>query len=104
MSPIPTPPALVQARCWNHPSREAVVRCPECRRFFCRECVTEHQGRMVCATCVVQGSVVTRRVERPAAALWITLALAGVLLAWLVFYYAGLSLARIPSTFHGGPG
>ena len=95
---------LVHQKCRRHAFREAVGRCLDCKNYFCRECVTEHQGRMICATCVVQGSVVTRRVERPAAALWITLALAGMLLAWLVFYYAGLSLARIPSTFHGGPG
>ena len=33
---------LIHQRCSNHPGREAAVRCPECGRFFCRECVTEH--------------------------------------------------------------
>ena len=26
----------------------------------------------------------------------------GLLLAWVIFYYLGMWLARIPSTFHGG--
>jgi len=30
-------------------------------------------------------------------------AVGGLLLAWLVFYYLGAMLARIPSDFFGGP-
>ena len=50
-----TPPPLVnlsQQRCFNHTSREAVARCPECGRFFCRECITEHDDRVLCAVCL----------------------------------------------------
>lgn len=29
-----------------------MARCPECRRFFCRECVTEHDDQLLCASCL----------------------------------------------------
>jgi hypothetical protein len=98
------PDRLIHQRCWHHPAREAVVRCPECRRFYCRECVTEHLGRMMCAACVARladrAGVEARRSLSVAS---IASALGGLLLAWLVFYYLGLFLARIPSDFFGGP-
>src|SRR6266576_2922250 len=45
------PPTLHQ-HCWNHEAREAVCRCPGCARPFCRECVTEHEARLLCAQCL----------------------------------------------------
>jgi len=39
-------------RCWNHGVRMAAGRCPACQFFYCRECITEHDGRMLCAGCV----------------------------------------------------
>ena len=38
--------------CFQHPDREAVVRCPSCRKYYCRECVTEHDDRMLCSNCL----------------------------------------------------
>lgn len=32
---------------------------------------------------------------------WAALSILGLLLAWLVFYYAGAFLSRMPSSFHG---
>jgi hypothetical protein len=80
----------LQQRCWNHEAREAVCRCPECGRSFCRECVTEHEARLLCAACLItvarthrsQGAGMRRLL--PAA-----MALVGILLAWTVFYGAG---------------
>jgi hypothetical protein len=95
--------SLIHRRCLHHPGREAVALCPECRRFYCRECVTEHAGRMICAGCVARLASVGGAPARSAPAVWWALALGGLLLAWLVFYYFGMSLARIPSSFHGGP-
>ena len=43
---------LFQQRCLHHLSREAACRCPVCRSYFCRECVTEHDDRLVCAGCL----------------------------------------------------
>jgi hypothetical protein len=91
---------ILDQRCSNHALREAAVQCPSCKRFFCRECVTEHAGRMICVSCV---NALTRDAQdkgRAARARWAITALAGILIAWLVFYYLGLTLARIPSEFH----
>jgi late competence protein required for DNA uptake (superfamily II DNA/RNA helicase) len=93
--------ALFYQRCVVHQDREAAVRCPECSRFYCRECVTEHLGRMVCAHCVAQ-SKVDPASRRSSLAAWGALSLTGFLFAWLVFYYLGMGLARIPASFHGG--
>jgi len=86
----------IQQRCWNHEAREAVCRCPECGRSFCRECVTEHEARLLCASCLVAAARARRSprgvVRRllPAG-----MALAGVLLAWTVFYSAGEALILV---------
>jgi ANCHR-like B-box zinc-binding protein len=96
--------SLIYQRCRHHPAREAVVRCPECRRFYCRECATEHRGRMMCAGCVARlADQPGRKRHRLGGVLWTASALGGLLLAWLLFYYLGVTLARIPSDFFGGP-
>jgi hypothetical protein len=91
---------LVDQRCWIHEEREAVARCVPCRRFFCRECITEHEGQMICAECVARTLAPRRASERSRAIVWAVLALGGVFVAWLVFYYLGQGLAQIPSEFH----
>jgi hypothetical protein len=77
-------------RCWNHESREAVCRCPECGRSFCRECVTEHDARLLCASCLLAGArkLPARKpgVRRMVPAVMLV---AGIVLAWLVFFGAG---------------
>jgi hypothetical protein len=92
---------LLDQRCFNHDLREAVAQCPSCKLFFCRECVTEHDGRMICVACVTALTRDAHKTERIARARWTVTAVAGLLIAWLVFYYLGLTLARIPSKFHG---
>jgi hypothetical protein len=92
---------LLDQRCLNHALREAAVECPSCKRFFCRECSTEHQGRMICVACVAILTRVENKTARTKTVRWAASALGGILLAWLVFYYLGLTLARIPSEFHG---
>ena len=100
MTPAYPSYSLLDQRCLNHPEREAVVRCPECRRFFCRECVTEHRGLMMCNACVEKAAH-ARDEKKGAGWRWAPLAAAGLLLAWLTFYYLGMALARMPATFHG---
>ncbi len=92
---------LLNQRCLNHAGREAAAQCPSCKRFFCRECVTEHAGRMICVHCVVILACGGEKTARASRTKWIFLALAGIAMAWAVFYYLGLALARIPSEFHG---
>ena len=91
---------ILDQRCLNHALREAAVQCPSCKRFFCRECVTEHDGRMICVNCVALLAKRDEKIARVANVRWAIAAVGGVLVAWLVFYYFGLNLARIPSKFH----
>ena len=89
-------PLALQQRCWNHEAREAVCRCPQCGRSFCRECVTEHESRLLCAACLrnlaLAGAARRGRLRRltPAA-----MTLAGVVLAWAIFFGAAESLITI---------
>jgi hypothetical protein len=92
--------SLLQQRCVVHADREAAVRCPGCRRFYCRECVTEHLGRMMCAPCVARAEMPPERREA-SMAMWSIFSVTGLFLAWMVFYYFGMTLARVPSTFFG---
>lgn len=81
-------PAL-HHRCWNHESREAVCRCPGCSRGFCRECVAEHEGRLLCAACL--RAAVEIHAAAPGSRLLTRTALAfgGLLLAWILLFSAG---------------
>lgn len=84
---------LARQRCLRHDFREAVCRCPGCGRFFCRECVTEHGGRLLCAACLLSEvtpdkAAPTRVLGRAAAFL---LPLLGLLIAWLFFYWTDLT-------------
>ena len=79
------------------------MRCPECHRYYCRECVIEHQGRMICGECVARTGVANSTPMALAPSALLVAAVGGLLLAWLVFYYLGAMLARIPSDFFGGP-
>jgi hypothetical protein len=92
---------LLDQRCFNHATREAAARCPECRRFYCRECVTEHEDRVLCATCLRRRTAAPRRSLRWLAdASHVGQALVGVFLAWLFFYWLGLALLRIDPAYH----
>ena len=95
--------ALLTQRCLHHPAREAVARCPECGLFFCRECVTEHEDRVVCSSCLKRLQTPRQARRRGLAPLWrIGAALCGALFAWLFFYAAGRMLASTPAAFHEG--
>ncbi len=96
-------PSLVQHRCLNHAAREAVARCPECRRYFCRECVTEHDGRAICSACLARLTQVAER--KPLRLRWLTTPMAVALsltVAWLFFYGVGRVLVKIPAEWHEG--
>ena len=94
---------LVQQRCHNHAAREAVARCPECGQFFCRECVTEHEDRVICTACLRKlarkpltqrrGFVLLRQAGQ---------FLVALVLIWFCFYLIGESLAALPDSFHEG--
>jgi hypothetical protein len=96
-------PGLLHQRCFNHARREAAARCPKCGQFYCRECVAEHEGRVLCATCL------RRLAERPAGRRRALVGVGrlaqlvfGVFTAWLFFYLVGAGLLSIPASFHEG--
>jgi hypothetical protein len=94
---------LIAQRCRNHPAREAVARCPGCGRYFCRECISEHEGRVLCASCLAgilsKDAVPRRRLARLGR---FALAFAGVVTAWIFFDLFGHLLLKIPASFHEG--
>ncbi|MFC1462987.1 rhomboid family protein [Verrucomicrobiota bacterium] len=93
---------IAQQRCFNHPGREAVARCPECERFFCRECITEHEDRVICAACLKTMAGQGRGKGRYSGVSLLTRCLLGFLVLWFVFFSVGRMLLRIPSSFHDG--
>ena len=93
--------ALARQRCFHHASREAVSRCPQCRRFYCRECVTEHAGQLLCASCLAVQNKPGGGDTFSLARLWLPVGLVGgFFLAWLFFYYLGVVLTKMPMTTH----
>src|SRR5438445_4650392 len=94
---------LAHQRCFNHALREAVARCPECGRFFCRECVTEHEDRVICTDCLKKLARLPL-LKRPAFAglLRAGQAALGLLVAWFFFYLVGSILVALPTEFHEG--
>ena len=94
---------LLHQRCFNHLRREAVARCPECRRYFCRECVTEHEDRVLCAACL--GGKIDAGdagLSRFGQLNRIVHFLLGAMFLWIFFYYLGQILLSLPSSFHEG--
>lgn len=93
-------------QCVLHPQREAAARCVSCGNFFCRECITEHDLRMLCAHCLRDTTGVAAKTKRqrhwhePLAAL-VPLAL-GIMLLWFGYYLLGRLLLAIPEDFHEG--
>jgi hypothetical protein len=90
---------LARQQCFNHPGREAVVRCPGCHRDYCRECVTEHDDRYLCSVCLRQQATqdVAARRRLPVSAL---LGFVGLLTAWTVYYAATQYLVLRHSADH----
>lgn len=94
---------LVHQNCLNHTAREAVAQCPQCRHFFCRECITEHDDRVLCTTCLRKVTQAAARKRKPFRALFRTGAgVGGFLTATLFYYWMGELLLRIPTSFHDG--
>jgi len=92
---------FARQRCFNHVEREAVAQCPECGRCFCRECVTEHDDRVLCAACFVALPQAAER--RPLRLRLIGRAVqlaCSVLLLWILFYVLGQALSAIPASVH----
>jgi hypothetical protein len=95
--------SLVHQRCFTHAQREAVARCPSCHRYFCRECITEHADRVLCASCLKKiAAVPTSKRSRLSVLVHLAQCVLGLFVAWLFFYFAGRMLLLMPSSFHEG--
>ncbi|MFH1147529.1 MAG: rhomboid family protein [Pseudomonadota bacterium] len=94
---------LADKRCFHHGSREAAARCPCCERYYCRECITEHEDRVVCATCLkaLAGKPSKKRFRLGTVA-GIAQVATGVFTLWILFYYLGQALLHLPVSFHEG--
>lgn len=94
---------LSAQRCHNHADREAAAKCMECGDFFCRECVSEHHHRVICASCLLKLSVrKSGSSARFAATGRAALFLVAFLLIWVFFFTMGRALLAIPTSFHEG--
>ena len=93
--------ALARQRCLHHSTREAVARCPECGQFYCRECITEHDDRIICASCLKKLAAAEAQPRREPPNLWPVAQLAaGFVFAWMLFYFSGRILISLPEEFH----
>ncbi len=94
---------ITHQRCANHSFREAAARCPECGRYFCRECVTEHEDRVLCASCLegLKASAPARSFRLKKVFRFIQFLLS-LLVLWLFFYYLGQTLISLSANFHEG--
>jgi len=94
---------LIHQRCFNHASREASGQCLSCERFYCRECLIDHQDRLICASCL-RASVKPALTRRPLFRGTIRLiqGTTGLVLTWGLFYLFGKCLLLLPSSFHEG--
>ncbi len=94
---------LADQRCFNHAQREAVARCPSCENYFCRECITEHEDRVICAACLAKlARIPLLRRRGFAGFIRAGQCLLGVMAAWFFFYLVGEILLSLPTAFHEG--
>lgn len=71
--------------------------------MYCRECVSEHEDRVICAACLKR--LLAPKPSRRAAltgGLRIGGAMLGLLIAWCAFYYLGQALLGLPDSVHEG--
>jgi hypothetical protein len=92
---------LTFQRCLIHPHREAIARCPACGNYYCKECVTEHEGKFLCSNCLQRRTAPLKSAQRTAG--WFKAAigmLLGLSVGWLYFYFIGRLLILIPANLH----
>ncbi len=93
---------LAHSRCLNHPERAAMARCPRCRHFFCRECITEHADQVICAACLktrIDNSQPRGKISLKSLST-VLAAFAGFIFLWFLFYLLGHLLLNMPTVFH----
>ena len=90
--------SLTALRCIHHGSREAAALCASCRKPFCRECVTEHAGVVLCTGCLRQPERGNTRRLRPGLLLLSSCVLSASLVGLiLLFALLGKTLLNLPA-------
>lgn len=87
--------------CCLHPQRGAAGICKGCARPFCRECLTEHDYRFLCKSCMA--ALVAADARRATLWAWISrpaAAIASFLAVYLTFFAFGKIIALIPPEYH----
>lgn len=100
---------VASRKCGIHAGREAAARCPSCGGFFCRECITEHDYKMICAGCLA-GLLEGREEEekKRGKAGWagpvVTLlqAMGGIGIVWFSCFAIAELLRELPPELHSG--
>jgi uncharacterized paraquat-inducible protein A len=95
-----TPSSFASRRCRNHIERQAACRCPGCGFDFCRECVTEHDERLLCSRCMAELGASGTRPSRSKTIGTIAQAVAGIAAAWIFFFLAGELTSMVVSPSH----
>ncbi len=90
--------------CTIHADRRSTARCPSCRKFYCRECITEHEGKLTCATCLSLS--LEERAKPKQRRRWNLVPVIQVIIAlmvsWAVFYLFAATIRDVPDEFHDG--
>ena len=94
--------AIAEKRCPNHREREAAALCPRCTNLYCRECVTEHEGRVLCAACLAEMAGAVSAARRHVSLVRSVAAIASFMLVWFCFLALGRVLLELPDAFHEG--
>lgn len=93
---------LSEQRCFNHVDREAVARCTQCRSFFCRECVVDHDQRLLCAACLSGATDQRDNSKRKWSLIRPIVFVLSCLVLWSALYIFGRTLLILPDSFHEG--
>jgi hypothetical protein len=89
------------AACRNHPEREAIGICVECRSRVCSECVTKIDGINYCVSCLAvlaARGAQREKSEREPTPRWIAYAAAIALLGTATLLTWGLLEAALPGS------
>jgi hypothetical protein len=91
----------VAASCKNHPDREAIGICVQCRTRVCSECVTKVDGINYCVSCLAKLAGEGKRADRESSQAsegWIAVMAAGGLILLLVLLMWGMVEATFPGS------
>lgn len=94
--------SLSDQKCFNHALREAVARCTECRNFYCRECITDHEKKLICTSCLEQREIAEQKSTARFSIAKPFFTLVACFVLFLMFYAFGETLLLMPDSFHDG--